>query len=450
MIQPRRVSSEERGWIMSWFTRNDDDEQEAKLVIGEKDVWEAQFLANLFASHERHGPFKRVFGRFVPVRKKLAAIGSKWQGVQTFRLYRFKKGAWSDFVLDVIVGADRALSPVRDAQEAARVAKVELKRDVILREAEAQRTVHEEQMSEQKHVAHTRRKQRELAADRDSLGLEKEKRQLENEIARQIAVEADEFESYVPGQDRDPDGLMVKTKRERTHGGLSSGATSSAMPNPELMALMQSVSQQALATQEIARQQTAFMQEMAKSMEALAKARTGFAAEEARAPAQAANGNTASAGMTLGGVTDFAAYSNREPSLDAGRFREAKPSNEAPVVIPLHADRTEPRLGGDMNDRGFDRLADRLDASHGDNGHTSEAMFSGNAALAVAPGLRPVAPARPHAGQQQWFRSPRRAASGLAARRQRFRQSPRPADRADGPGRHQCFRRHGARDGLAR
>ncbi len=365
----------------SWWSylSGRDQEPEAPVKLSEKDVWEAQFLANLFASHERHGPFKRVFGRFVPVRKKLRSLGSKWQTVQTFRLYRFKKGAWSDFVLDMIVGAERALAPVRDAQDQARLAKVESKSQEIVHAVEFKQSEFQAKLDEQRGVAETRRKMRDLAAEHEQLKIDIEKEKLENErqklrskLARQVAVDAEEFESYVPGQDRDPDGLMVKTRRERTQ---RQGET-----NPEIVALMQSISQQALATQEIARQQTVFMQEVTRTLATLSRGPQPVANASELPHVQAAHGNRAQGN----GVHSFAAaYAQREPSLDAARTAhraEARPASEAPMVIPLHGERNESRFAGDAADH---------EAFNGAP-HYPHAQFHGNAAVAIAPVLKPA------------------------------------------------------------
>jgi len=71
---------------------------------------EAHLLANLFASFEQERIFSRVYNPLLTTRsiqKKLWRQGSKFAGADAFRLYRFKKGAWSDIILGAVMGAAR-------------------------------------------------------------------------------------------------------------------------------------------------------------------------------------------------------------------------------------------------------------------------------------------------------------------------------------------------------
>jgi hypothetical protein len=69
---------------------------------------EAQLLANLFTSFEKDKIFKRTWTPFPGVvRKKLARQGSKFAGSEAFRLYKFRDGAWSEFILGAVMGAAR-------------------------------------------------------------------------------------------------------------------------------------------------------------------------------------------------------------------------------------------------------------------------------------------------------------------------------------------------------
>ncbi|MEZ5842991.1 MAG: hypothetical protein R3D27_04575 [Hyphomicrobiaceae bacterium] len=71
---------------------------------------EAHLLANLFASFEQERIFARVYNPLLTTRaiqKKLWRQGSKFAGADAFRLYRFKKGAWSDIILGAVMGAAR-------------------------------------------------------------------------------------------------------------------------------------------------------------------------------------------------------------------------------------------------------------------------------------------------------------------------------------------------------
>ena len=112
--------------------------------LADDDMLEAQFIANFFSSQESGGPFKRAsFPPVGVVRQRLKRLGSKWSGIQSFRVYRFNKGAWSDFVLDMVVGADYELTPVREKQLEARLKKNEMKSSQIVFESELKEIEHE-------------------------------------------------------------------------------------------------------------------------------------------------------------------------------------------------------------------------------------------------------------------------------------------------------------------
>jgi hypothetical protein len=69
---------------------------------------EAQLLANLFTSFEKDRIFKRTWTPFNgAVRKKLARQGSKFARSEAFRIYKFRDGAWSEFILGAVMGAAR-------------------------------------------------------------------------------------------------------------------------------------------------------------------------------------------------------------------------------------------------------------------------------------------------------------------------------------------------------
>ncbi len=69
---------------------------------------EAQLLANLFASFEREKIFKRtLLPTTGSIRKRLARQGSKFAGSESFRVYKFMNGAWSDIILGAVMGAAR-------------------------------------------------------------------------------------------------------------------------------------------------------------------------------------------------------------------------------------------------------------------------------------------------------------------------------------------------------
>jgi hypothetical protein len=67
---------------------------------------EAQLLANLFASFEREKVFKRtLLPTTASIQKRLARQGSKFASSDSFRVYKFASGAWSDIILGAVMGA---------------------------------------------------------------------------------------------------------------------------------------------------------------------------------------------------------------------------------------------------------------------------------------------------------------------------------------------------------
>lgn len=69
---------------------------------------EAQLLANLFASFEREKIFKRTMLPLTgSIQKRLQRQGSKFAGSESFRVYKFTNGAWSDIILGAVMGAAR-------------------------------------------------------------------------------------------------------------------------------------------------------------------------------------------------------------------------------------------------------------------------------------------------------------------------------------------------------
>ena len=99
---------------------------------------EAQLLSNLFASFEKEKIFTRTWmpltGR---VKSKLRRQGSKFAESDAFRVYRFRKGAWSEIILGAVMGAAKraeenkrqtALEQVQTAS-VSRVPPVSLARD---------------------------------------------------------------------------------------------------------------------------------------------------------------------------------------------------------------------------------------------------------------------------------------------------------------------------------
>ena len=71
---------------------------------------EAHLLANLFSGFEQQKIFTRVYNPFLStkaIQKKLWRQGSKFSGCQAFRVYRFRDGAWSNMILQAVMGAAR-------------------------------------------------------------------------------------------------------------------------------------------------------------------------------------------------------------------------------------------------------------------------------------------------------------------------------------------------------
>lgn len=69
---------------------------------------EAQLLANLFASFEKEKIFKRtLLPTTASIQKRLRRQGSKFAGSESFRVYKFMNGAWSDIILGAVMGAAR-------------------------------------------------------------------------------------------------------------------------------------------------------------------------------------------------------------------------------------------------------------------------------------------------------------------------------------------------------
>ncbi len=69
---------------------------------------EAQLLGNLFTSFEKEKIFSRVLMPYITtgaIQKKLAKQGSKFANSESYRLYKFKDGAWSEIILGAIMGA---------------------------------------------------------------------------------------------------------------------------------------------------------------------------------------------------------------------------------------------------------------------------------------------------------------------------------------------------------
>ncbi len=98
---------------------------------------EAHLLANLFTGFEQQKIFSRVYNPFLTtkaIQKKLWRQGSKFAGCQAFRVYRFRDGAWSDMILQAVMGAakraeeDRRVRAATEAETRAHQQPVEAER----------------------------------------------------------------------------------------------------------------------------------------------------------------------------------------------------------------------------------------------------------------------------------------------------------------------------------
>lgn len=75
------------------------------IPLASNDI-QAQYLANLFVSLEGRGIVDRAIipPTFI-IRSKLKKMGSSFAEHRAFRLYKFRDGAWSNIVLDAVMGA---------------------------------------------------------------------------------------------------------------------------------------------------------------------------------------------------------------------------------------------------------------------------------------------------------------------------------------------------------
>ena len=75
---------------------------------------EVQLLANLFASFERKNLQAHAAADHGSVQKRLGRQGSKFAGSESFRVYKFAQGAWSDIILGAVMGAARRAEAEED------------------------------------------------------------------------------------------------------------------------------------------------------------------------------------------------------------------------------------------------------------------------------------------------------------------------------------------------
>ena len=79
---------------------------------------QAQYLANLFVSLEGRGIVDRAMipPNFI-IRGKLKKMGSSFADHRAFRLYKFRNGAWSNIVMDAVMGAAKDVSIAAQHQQ---------------------------------------------------------------------------------------------------------------------------------------------------------------------------------------------------------------------------------------------------------------------------------------------------------------------------------------------
>ncbi len=187
--------------------------------LTEDDLLEAQFIQNFFSSQETGGPFRRAsFPPVAAIRTRLKQLGSKWAGIKSFRLYRFKKGAWSDFVMDMVVGADHELSPVREKQLEARIKKNEMKSSQIVFQSELMEIEHDA-------VKSAKRKEAELNTlmiETNITGKQQEADLRRREISAQSELSSLDLEASITAKR----AQIERTKRDisRTYGTDLDGA----------------------------------------------------------------------------------------------------------------------------------------------------------------------------------------------------------------------------------
>ncbi len=80
---------------------------------------QAQLLMNLFTSFENEGVFTRTPISFFTngfIQKKLREQGSKFCEAEAFRIYRFRKDMWQDWMLSAMMGAARRVEATKQKQ----------------------------------------------------------------------------------------------------------------------------------------------------------------------------------------------------------------------------------------------------------------------------------------------------------------------------------------------
>ena len=87
------------------------------VPLASNDV-QAQYLANLFVSLEGRGIVDRAMipPAFI-IRGKLKKMGSSFAEHRAFRLYKFRNGAWSNIVLDAVMGAAKDVAAITQTQQ---------------------------------------------------------------------------------------------------------------------------------------------------------------------------------------------------------------------------------------------------------------------------------------------------------------------------------------------
>ena len=115
----RHVVFDWRGVYYAAIPVNGTNPTRPGLFDDEDAALEARLLANLFTSFEHDRIFRRVpvpMFRTRFVQKKLRQQGSKFAEAEAFRIYRFNRESWSNWILGAIMGAAKRVEAERRAR----------------------------------------------------------------------------------------------------------------------------------------------------------------------------------------------------------------------------------------------------------------------------------------------------------------------------------------------
>ncbi|MEL6288379.1 MAG: hypothetical protein AAFQ35_06325, partial [Pseudomonadota bacterium] len=181
----RHVVFDVRGVYYAAIPMNGSDPSSTSDLDPEAAI-EAQLLANLFTSFENDKVYRRVVAPLFPtgyVQKKLRTQGSKFAEAESFRLYRFEKDQWQDWMLSAMMGAAKRVE-----------ARKRIERTLFTGDAPALRA-HPEPVDEAEaptldHLDDA--EHAEVEADADPAQDDEADAEFEDAFAREIASEIDE------------------------------------------------------------------------------------------------------------------------------------------------------------------------------------------------------------------------------------------------------------------